>query len=154
LGFVLLNKTAIWDLLSHRQQRALERAGRDALRESFETSESVQCERLGELLAFNDAQPQLDAAGNPVLDAAGEAVPADLHVASYDRASLRRLGDATEAYLASLRGGASPTQDELEFRQVHDSVLAYERRIGFRWKPTVFPRRCDGLRQHRRDIRR
>lgn len=142
LGFVLLNKTTVWDVLSRSQQKALERAGRDALRESFEKSESVQCERLEELLAFNDDQLQLDAAGNPILDASGDSIPADLHVARYDRASLRRLRHATEGYLESLRGGDTPTAEQLEFRRVHDSVLAYERRIRFRWKPTTFPERC------------
>jgi len=142
LGFILLNKTSIWDALSRSQQAALERAGRDALRESFERSESAQCERLQGLLAFNDAQLQLDGSGNPVLDASGATIPADLHLASYDRGSLRRLRAATESYLASLRGGAAPTAEQLEFRQVHDSVLAHERRIRFRWRPPAFPRGC------------
>jgi TRAP-type mannitol/chloroaromatic compound transport system substrate-binding protein len=142
LGFVMLNESALWDVLSHSQQRAIERAGRDALRESFETSESVQCERLRELLGFNDGQPQLDAAGQPILDASGEAVPADLHLARYDRASLRRLARATDAYLDSLRGGDSPTLEQLEYRQVHDSILAYERDTRFRWRPTKFPAGC------------
>jgi hypothetical protein len=145
LGFVLLNRTTIWDALSASQQRALERAGRDALRESFEQSESVQCERLEALLSFNDAQVQLDSAGSPILDAAGEAIPADLHVASYDRASLRRLRGATDDFLESLRGGGSPTAEQLEFRQVHDAILAYERRTHFRWTPARFPGRCTNL---------
>ena len=139
---MLLNKTSVWNQLTHWQQRALKRAGRDALAESFETSESVQCERLGELLAFNDGEPQLDALGNPLLDAEGEPLSADVHVASYGRAALRRLRAATEDYLASLRGGDTPTENQREFRQVHDSILAYERRIDFEWKPTRFPRRC------------
>jgi hypothetical protein len=145
LGFVLLNETTVWDVLSRSQQKALERAGRDALRESFTTSDSLQCERVRELLAFNDGQSQLDAAGQPILDAAGEPVPADLHLAKYDRASLRRLARATEAHLQSLRGGDEPTPEQLEFRQVHDSIRAYERDIRFRWRPTKFPWRCDDI---------
>lgn len=145
LGFVLLEKSTLWNGLTSRQQRALERAGRDALRESFETSESVQCERLSQLLAFNDGQPQLDSLGNPQLDASGQPIPADLHVARYGRAALHRLQDATEAYLDSLRGSDEPSPDELEFRQVYDSILDYERRIRFRWRPTRFPRGCREL---------
>jgi TRAP-type mannitol/chloroaromatic compound transport system substrate-binding protein len=145
LGFVLLNETAIWDELSRSEQHAVERAGRDALSESFEVSESVQCGRLRELLAFNDGQPQLDALGNPIVDASGVALSADLQLAKYDRASLQRLEDATAAYLEVLRGGDSPTLEQLEFRQVHDSVLAYERSIQFRWRPPTFPGRCDDL---------
>lgn len=143
LGFVLLNKTAISDTLSRSQQRALERAGRDAMRDSFETSASVQCERLGALLAFNYGEVQLDAVGAPILDAAGEPVPADLHVARYGRAAIEQLQAATADYLDSLKGGDNPSADELEFRQIYDSILAYERRIRFSWRPTQFPRRCD-----------
>jgi TRAP-type mannitol/chloroaromatic compound transport system substrate-binding protein len=145
LGFVLLNRTAIWDVLSPSQQQAVERAGRDALDESFDVSASVQCDRLRQLLAFNDDQPQLDAVGNPVLDASGVALPADLELARYDRASLRRLEAATQSYLELLRGGDSPTPEQLEFRQVHDAILAYERSIHFRWRPPTFPERCEEL---------
>jgi hypothetical protein len=145
LGFVLLEQNTLWNSLSRRQQRALERAGRDALRESFSTSESVQCERLSQLLAFNDGQVQLDPSGAPILDASGQPVPADLHIARYGRAALGRLQDTTEAYLDSLRGADEPTPDQLEFRQVYDSILDYERRIRFRWQPTRFPQRCREL---------
>jgi len=145
LGFVLLEQNTLWNGLTRKQQRALERAGRDALRESFETSESVQCEKLGELLAFNDDQVQLSPSGDPILDASGQAIPADLHIARYGRPALNRLQDAAEAYLDSLRGAAEPTPDELEFRQVYDSILDYERRIRFRWRPTRFPQRCREL---------
>jgi TRAP-type mannitol/chloroaromatic compound transport system substrate-binding protein len=145
LGFVLLEQNTLWNSLTSRQQRALERAGRDALRESFTTSESVQCERLSQLLAFNDGQVQLDPSGAPILDASGQPIPADLHVARYGRAALGRLQDATEAYLDSLRGADDPTPEQLEFRQVHDSILDYERRVRFRWRPTRFPQRCREL---------
>jgi TRAP-type mannitol/chloroaromatic compound transport system substrate-binding protein len=143
LGFVLLNETTIWNNLSRSDQRALERAGRDALAESFEASESAQCEKLRALLAFNDEQVQLDAVGDPILDADGQAISADLRIARYGRAALRRLQDSTGAYLESLRGGANPTEDQLEYRQIYDSILAYERKIHFRWRPTQFPRECD-----------
>jgi hypothetical protein len=143
LGFVLLNETTIWNNLTRSEQRALERAGRDALAESFETSESAQCERLRALLAFNDEEVQLDATGNPVLDADGQPISADLRISEYGRPALRRLQDSTTAYLESLRGGANPTQDQLDYRQIYDSVLDYERRIRFRWRPTRFPRECD-----------
>jgi TRAP-type mannitol/chloroaromatic compound transport system substrate-binding protein len=145
LGFVLLEQSTLWNSLTGRQQRALERAGRDALRESFETSESVQCERLSQLLAFNDDQVQLDPEGAPILDENGEPIPADLHVARYGRPALNRLREATEAYLESLRGAAEPSADELEFRQVYDSILDYERRIRFRWRAPRFPQRCREL---------
>jgi hypothetical protein len=143
LGFVLLNETAIWDTLSPAQQRGLERAGRDSVRSSFETSESVQCDRLRELLAFNDGEVQLDSSGTPVLGTDGEPVPADLHVSRYGRADIARLRASTAAYLEELRGGASPTGEQIEYRQIYDSILAYEQRIHFRWKPTKFPRECD-----------
>ena len=143
LGFVLLEQSTLWNGLTRAQQRALERAGRDALRESFATSGSAQCDSLREILAFNDDQLQLDAAGTPIIDtSSGQPISADLHLASYGRAALRDLSRATESYLESLRGGEEPTPEQLEFRRVHDSVLDYERRIRFRWQPPRFPDQC------------
>lgn len=43
LGFVLLEQNTLRNSLTRRQQRALERAGRDALRESFTTSARCAC---------------------------------------------------------------------------------------------------------------
>jgi len=143
LGFVLLNQKSIWNKLSAAEQKALQRAARDALSESYTKSASAQCGKLRALLAANDRSPQLKPDGSPVLDGKGQPIPADLHVAQYGDAALRKLQEATEQYLQSLRGGAEPTPDQREFRRVHDALSAYEKRIHFSWKPTSFPAQCD-----------
>jgi TRAP-type mannitol/chloroaromatic compound transport system substrate-binding protein len=108
LGFVLLNQTTIWKRLSRSEQKALERAGRDALTESYQKSASAQCDKLRE----------------------------------YGDEALQKLQEATDQYLQSLRGAAAPTPEQLEFRRVHESLLAYEKRVRFVWKPTAFPAAC------------
>jgi hypothetical protein len=142
LGYVLLNKIAVWDKLTPSQQRALERAGRDALKTTYAVGEAEQCTRLQALLDFNDDQLQLDADGNPQLDRRGRPKPADLHLARYPAADLRRLQRASAAYLETLRGGAVPTPAQLEYRQIYDSILDYERRAQVRWRAPDFPERC------------
>jgi hypothetical protein len=146
IGYLLLNDASVWNALTPSQRQAIERAGRDALRASFAKSEAVQCERLQALLDFNDGQPQLDAAGTPLLDAGGEPVPADLHLAQYGAADLERLQAASESYLLELAGGDEPPDPaQLEFRQVFGSILEYERRTGSSWQPPGFPARCAEL---------
>jgi len=145
LGYIFLNKTTVWDTLSPTQQTAIERAGRDAVNDSFNTSASVQCDRLRTLLAINDTQVQLDPKGNPILDANGQPLPADLHIARYGNAAIQKLRTSNDLFLESLRGGRTPTQDQLEYRQVFDSILAYEHEIRFKWKPTEFPKECGNL---------
>jgi hypothetical protein len=142
LGFVLLNQKSVYQRLPPADRRAVERAARDAVSESYAKSASGQCGKLRALLEFNDRSPQLKADGTPLLDAKGQPVPADLHVAQYGDAALQKLQQATEQYLQSLRGGKAPTPDQREFRRVHDSLLAYEKRVNFTWKPTAFPAQC------------
>jgi len=145
IGYLLLNQTSVWDELTPHQRAAIERAARDALRESYATSDSVQCARWRQLLDFNDTEPQLDAEGQPLLDAEAKPLPADLHPARYEPADLERLRQATESYLRELAGGDSPERAQLEFQQVHDSILEYERGTGSSWQPPNFPGRCDEL---------
>jgi len=142
IGFVLLNQKSLWGQLSRSDQKALERAGRDALSETYLKSASAQCDKLRTLLELNDRSAQLKPDGSPVLDAKGQPIPADLHLAQYGGEALQQLQAASEQYLQSLRGGAEPTPEQREFRRVHDSLLAYERRVHFAWKPTAFPAAC------------
>jgi TRAP-type mannitol/chloroaromatic compound transport system substrate-binding protein len=143
LGFVLLNQKTIWNRLSPADRKAIERAGRDAVTESYAQSASAQCGKLRALLEVNDRSPQLKPDGTPLLDAKAQPIPADLHLAQWGDGALQKLQEATEQYLQSLRGGAEPSPEQREFRRVHDSILAYERRIHFAWKPTAFPAKCD-----------
>ncbi len=77
LGWVMINKSSVWDSLSTSTQAAIEQASKEALLESFQKSGSVQCAALQRMFEANDDQVQLDALGNPLL-IDGKAVSADL----------------------------------------------------------------------------
>jgi hypothetical protein len=137
LGWVVINKSAVWDALSSDAQSAIERASRDALLESFEKSGSVQCDALKRMFTANDGQVQLDAYGAPLL-VDGKSVSADLKWSEWPRDAIERLQAATDAYLESLRGGASPTADQQDFATVIDSLRAFMADIHYKWKPNKF----------------
>jgi hypothetical protein len=140
---VLINQKSIWNKLSPSDRKEVERAARDAVSESYAKSASAQCGKLQTLLEVNDRSAQLKPDGTPVLDAKGQPIPADLHVAQYGDLALQKLQQATDEYLQSLRGTTKLTADQREFRRVHDALLAYEKRIRFSWKPTSFPAQCE-----------
>ena len=139
IGWLLLNKTDVWDRLTPRQRAALERAAHDALVESYHESARVQCRAWREILGHNDGQDQLDAVGNPIL-IDGRPVSADVKDARWPREALDRLHAATQVYLDSLRGTA--TQDQRDYGVVLDTLQGYMRRMRFRYRPTDFPERC------------
>jgi hypothetical protein len=141
IGWLMINKSDVWDRLSPRQQHALERAAHDALLASYKASARAQCRAWREILDHNDGQVQLDASGNPIL-VGGRPVSADIKYARWPREALERLQAATGAYLTSLRGTA--TQDQRDYGVVLDALQDYMRDIHFRFRPNDFPERCRG----------
>jgi TRAP-type mannitol/chloroaromatic compound transport system substrate-binding protein len=137
LGWVLINKSAVWDGLSSDVQFAIEQASKDALLESFGKSGSVQCDALKRMFTANDDQVQLDTLGNPML-VAGKPVSADLKWSEWPKDAIDRLQAATTAYLESLKGGASPTVDQQDFATVIGSLRAFMADIHYKWKPNKF----------------
>lgn len=137
LGWVLINKSAVWDVLTSDVQAAIERASKDALLESFATSDSVQCDAMKRIFTANDGQVQLSASGDPLL-VDGAAVSADMKWAEWPKDALERLQASTDVYLESLKGGASPTVDQQDFATVIDSLRAFMADIHYKWKPNDF----------------
>ncbi|MBI5510828.1 MAG: hypothetical protein HY903_18870 [Deltaproteobacteria bacterium] len=138
-GYILLNKSAVWDALTPEQQTAVENAAHDALIESFGASGSAQCGALANILDHNDGQVQLDLNGNPIL-VDGEPVSADMVLTQWPKDALVRLQAATQAHLEALKGGAIPTADQAEYAIVLAALRSFMADTGFQWKAGKFPK--------------
>jgi TRAP-type mannitol/chloroaromatic compound transport system substrate-binding protein len=137
LGWVMINQSSVWNALASSTQAAIELASKDALLESFQKSGSVQCDALRRMFAANDGQVQLDTNGNPIL-VDGKAVSADMKWSEWPKDAIERLQTSTDAYLESLKGGATPTVDQQDFATVIGSLRAFMADINYKWKPNEF----------------
>jgi hypothetical protein len=137
LGWVMINKSALWDTLSPETQVALETAAKDALLESYQKSGSVQCDALARMFSANDGQVQLNPDGSErTID--GKTVSADLKWSEWPKEALDRLRAATDAYLESVKTGTAPLIDRQDFTTVLDAIRAYMAEIHYQWKPNKF----------------
>jgi hypothetical protein len=137
VGWIMVNKSEVWEKIPHRHQWAIERAAKDALEESYWYSMTLQCGALEKILHHNDGQVQLDADGNPIL-VDGHPVSADMKLAEWPREALHRLSAATEKHFESLKGGDSPTADQQDYRTVINALQSYMKRTHYRWEANHF----------------
>jgi TRAP-type mannitol/chloroaromatic compound transport system substrate-binding protein len=137
LGWIMINKSAVWDTFAPEVQAAVEQAAHDALLESYEKSGSVQCDALGRMFSANDGQVQLNPDGSELL-VGGQTRSADLKWSEWPKAALTRLRAATDAYLESLKGGATPSVDQQAYRDVLGAIRAYMDDIHYTWKANKF----------------
>lgn len=113
LGWMIINKSRVWDRLTPDQQAAIERAARESVLQSFEASSAVQCDRLQRILDINDGRTQRRADGSAVPGLSADMIPT-----RWRAADLTRLRDATRRFLESGRGGASPSADQADYATV------------------------------------
>lgn len=137
IGWLMVNKTSVWNHIPGQHRRAIEQAAREALEESYYYSMSLQREALDKLLAHNDHQVQLDDDGQPIR-VGGRTVSADMKLAEWPKEALARLKAATDAHLDSLKGGATPTVDQQDYAKVITALRSYMKRIGYKWNPRNF----------------
>lgn len=137
VGWVMVNKSAVWNTLDAATQAAIERAAKDALVDSYTRSGAVQCDALTKMLEHNNGQTQLDQDGNSIM-VDGNPVSADMKWSEWPKDALDRLQAATDAYLESLKGGAAPTPDQVDYATVIGALRSYMDDIHYRWKPNKF----------------
>ncbi|HEX7505871.1 MAG TPA: hypothetical protein VF550_03805 [Polyangia bacterium] len=137
IGWLMVNKTSVWNNLAPESQVAIEQAAKDALAESQSSSKSLQCKALKNILQHNDGQVQLQLNGTPLV-VNGKTVSADIKLAEWPDAALDRLKTATDVYLELLKGGTSPTPDQLEYRTVIAAHRSYMQQINYVWDPLHF----------------
>jgi TRAP-type mannitol/chloroaromatic compound transport system substrate-binding protein len=137
LGWVMINKSRVWDTMAPEIQVAVEQAAHDALLDSYERSGSVQCDALRRMFTANDGQVQLNPDGTPLL-VNGETRSADLKWSEWSKAAIDRLRAAADEYLESLKGGATPTVDQQAYREVLGAIRAMMEETHYTWKPNKF----------------
>jgi hypothetical protein len=130
----------VWNTLSAAQQKAIKRAAKEALVESFKATESVQCAKLKDILDINQDIGQRNIDGTPrLID--GKPVSAAMTLARWPDSALAVLQEATNAYLAALAGPAEGKTDaQKDFTAVHQALTRYAEKIGAtKFDPGPFP---------------
>jgi len=137
MGWLMVNKSSVWNKISPQNQRAIEQAAKDALEESYWYSWTRQCAALQKILDFNNGQWQLNPDGSLNLSS-GHRVSADIKLADWPQDALERLEKASEAYLTSLKGGTTPTADQAQYARVIDAYRSYIKKVGYKWNARMF----------------
>lgn len=132
----------VWNGLSAAQQEAIERAAKDALLESYETTDSVQCERLQNMLDINQGIDQRNVDGTVrLID--GNPVSAAMTLATWPDEALDVLLEARDALMASREGPEDPTAKtdaEQDFTAIWGALQEYVASIGAeQFDPPTFP---------------
>lgn len=123
LGWIVFNRSQVWEALTNSQRTAIEEAAREAVVESFAASSVVQCDYLRRILDINDGKLQRRADGSQSVGAS-----ADMILTKWTEADLGRLREATHRILERSVGGAQPTTDETDLRLV---IGALQRHLGY-----------------------
>ncbi|HEX7508042.1 MAG TPA: hypothetical protein VF550_14795 [Polyangia bacterium] len=137
IGWLMVNKTSVWNHIPGQTRRLIEQAAKEALEESYYYSRSLQRRALDKILAHNDGQVQLDNSGQPI-QVEGRTVSADIKLAEWPKEALARLKTATDAHLESLKGGAMPTVDQKDYVKVINALRSYMKKINYKWDPKNF----------------
>jgi hypothetical protein len=137
VGWLMLNKTEVWNKLSHSNRRAIEHAAKEALEESYWYSKSLQCKALKKILDHNDHEAQLDADGKPIV-VSGKPVSADMKLSEWPSDALARLKKATDEYLESVKGSSTPSADQKDYAQVLRAYQSFIKKTGYKWDPKHF----------------
>ncbi len=119
LGWMVIQRSGVWDRLDPDQQDALRAAGREALAESHRATESVQCHYFREIMASTDGMRQRDADGD-VREASAELV-----LTRWTDADVELLKSVAVEVMEGGRGGDSPTPDQADYARILDALLAH-----------------------------
>lgn len=118
--------------LGKRQRGLILTAARQALADSFNASDSVQCDNLQGLLDFNNSSVQLDNSGNSLSKSA------DMTLVRWPDAALADLKTATDQFIASQQGNANSNQ--IEFTTIWTAYDGYRTANGYQaFNPGTFP---------------
>jgi hypothetical protein len=135
---------AVWNNLNAAQRAAIERAAKDAVKESYAAAESVECAKLKSILDINQGVSQRNVDGTPRL-VNGQPVSAAMTLAAWPDEALAVLHEATNHYLAVLAGPADPngkTEAQKDFAAIHQALTKFTQNIGATsFAPGRFPAR-------------
>ncbi len=130
---------AIWNGLSAGQQAAIQRAAKETVTESYKANQSIQCAKLGDMLAVNEGVMQRNHDGTQKL-VNNKPVSAKITLAHWGEADLKILKEATDDYFTRLEGGAEKTDAQKDFSIIATAWKAHRKAGGGEvFSPGVFP---------------
>jgi hypothetical protein len=144
LGWMIINRTQVWEALDPEQRSAIEEAARESVLESFAASGSVQCDYLGRILGVNDGRSQRTGTGQEVPGSS-----ADVILTRWRADDLVDLRSSTQGFLESHRGADSPTADQTDYATIMTALLEHLGHSSIEamldaWDeaPLLWPERC------------
>ncbi|MGE3477700.1 MAG: hypothetical protein AB7H70_18005 [Rhodospirillaceae bacterium] len=134
---------AVWNGLNDAQKAAIQRAAKESVTESYKATESIQCERLEQMLALNSGVMQRNHDGSQKL-VDGKPVSAKMTLAKWPDADLKLLKQATDEYFAKLEGGpetnVQKTDAQKDFSIIAMAWKNHAKAVGGEtFKPGAFP---------------
>lgn len=127
----------IWNGLTDGQRAAIERAAREALVESHTATDSIQCERLQNILDINQGIDQREVDGTP------QTVSAAMILSTWPQDALDVLLDARDELMADREGPEDPSaksDEQQDFTDIWGAVQEYVASIGAeQFDPPTFP---------------
>jgi hypothetical protein len=134
---------AVWDSLSDAQKKAVLKAAKESVIESYKATESVECKKLKDILDINNGINQRNSDGTVRL-ISGKPVSAKVTIARWPDDALKVLLEARNEYLASLEGPNNPnekTDAQKDFSIVLKAWKQYSVKVGSadKFDPGEFP---------------
>jgi TRAP-type mannitol/chloroaromatic compound transport system substrate-binding protein len=136
MGWIMLNKTSVWDTLTPEQQSEIEDAAEYALQKSYVSSQSRQCEAVHGIFNHNNDQLQFDVDGNQL------SVSADMKWAAWPPEALSILKVAAQQYLESLKGEGEPDVDHAAYRDLMGELQSFMHGYEWRAEDFTYPADC------------
>jgi hypothetical protein len=133
---------AVWNTLSAAQQKAIARAAKDSVTQSYNANESVQCAKLKDILDINKGINQRNTDGTLRL-VDGKPVSAAMTLTTWPDDALEVLIDARDEFLASLAGpddASKKTDAQKDYTLAANALTQYKASIGAtKFDPGTFP---------------
>jgi hypothetical protein len=129
----------VWNGLSDAQKAAILRAAKEAVTETYKATESIQCEKLEQMLAINTGVAQRNHDGT-IRMAGGKPASAKMTLAVWPESDLKLLKQATDDLFAKLEGGAEKTDAQKDFSIIATAWKAHAKDVGGEtFTPGTFP---------------
>ena len=144
LAWIHIDKK-IWLGLSDEQRQAIALAAEQSVRQSFDATDSIQCERLKDILDFNNGIQQRNIDGSirqrppgPLTErpgrAVGRSVSADVTLATWPQEALDVLLEGRNRFFDQLES------EDVEFGIIWDAARGFAETMGYdQFDPAPFP---------------
>lgn len=142
VSWMHIDKT-VWNGLNDAQRAAIWRASKEAVPESYKATESIQCDKLGDMLAINKDAGQRNHDGTPRL-VNGKPVSAKMTLASWPENDLKVLKQATDDFFEKLeapeKSMAEKTDAQKDFAIIAAAWKSHVKAVGGEsFSPGTFP---------------